>query len=350
MKILSMDQKRGYIELVVENDTDIWVLYTILEEKDLVSAKTTRDIKFESGSERVSMTLTVRVEKVEFQPFSDKLRIHGVIVEGPEEYGVKGKYHTLSIGIGDKITIWKEKWFEHQIKRLVERRALSRILVTLFDYYSVCIAIASEQGVKVLEESDSGVPSRKDRGSIDEFMKNYMFDLVDTIIKYIDNSGVNLVLIASPLDYAKKLKLLLAERRKDLKIYVDHVSSGDCSSLKETLARDSFKEIVRDAHFVKIQDILEEFKKLLIDKLEYVAYGLEEVEEMVLNNAVSKLLISEELIKSYETSIRARVENMLEEAYVRRAEIYIVPREHPVHVEIKGFGGVVAILRYPVYR
>lgn len=350
MKILDMDLKRGYVVVLLEDDTDVWVLYTVLDRNDLVSGRTTRDVKFESGSDRVAMTLTVRVENIEFQPFSDKLRIRGIVVDGPEEYGVKGKHHTLSIGIGDTVTVWKDRWLEHQIKRLTERRFLAKILISLFDHHGFCIAIASEQGVKVLEERESGVPSRKDHVQIEEFMKSYMDEIVDFIVRWVSVTGVDTVLISSPLDYAKKLSHVLREKKRDVRVYVDHVSSGDCSSLKEALSRNMFREIVRDAHLVKIQDTLEEFKKLLVETPEYVAYGLDEVEEMVLNNAVSKLLVSEELIRTYECDTRARVEKIMEEAYIRRAEIYVVPRDHPTHVEVRGFGGILAVLRYPVYR
>ena len=46
------------------------------------------------------MILTVRVEAVEFQAFTTRLRIRGIVIEGPEKYGVVGKNHTHSIEPG----------------------------------------------------------------------------------------------------------------------------------------------------------------------------------------------------------------------------------------------------------
>ena len=80
------------------------------ETGDLVRASTYRreDVKTDKvrpeRGEKVRVTLTVRVEGVEFQAFSDRLRITGVIVEGPQDLG---RHHTLNVAPEDVLSVIK---------------------------------------------------------------------------------------------------------------------------------------------------------------------------------------------------------------------------------------------------
>ncbi|MCK5635971.1 MAG: pelota family protein, partial [Thermoplasmatales archaeon] len=125
MKVIFKDLKHGEIKLVPENLDDIWHLYNIIDENDLVRAVTFRtdeqkDDKIRSKkSEKKRMKLGIRVSEVKFHEFSDRLRIHGTIEEGPQDLG---SFHTLNI-TADKMnsfSIVKEQWKDHQLQRIDE--------------------------------------------------------------------------------------------------------------------------------------------------------------------------------------------------------------------------------------
>src|SRR5205809_1038343 len=104
MRVLHRDPKTGEIKVRVENPDDLWHLHNLLQPSDLVRASTYRreDVKTDKlrpeRGEKVRVTLTIRVEDVEFQAFSDRLRVSGVIVEGPQDLG---RHHTLNVGVDD---------------------------------------------------------------------------------------------------------------------------------------------------------------------------------------------------------------------------------------------------------
>ena len=82
MKVIFKDLKHGEIKLVPENLDDIWHLYNIVDEGDLVRAVTFRtveegkDDKIRSKkSDKKRMKLGITVEEVKFHEFSDRLRI-----------------------------------------------------------------------------------------------------------------------------------------------------------------------------------------------------------------------------------------------------------------------------------
>ncbi len=354
MRILDQDLKKGYIEVMLENDDDLWVLYNVIEPGDIVTAKTTREVKFGEGgsSRRIPMVLSIKVKKLEFQPFTDRLRIRGVVVEGPEEYGIKGKYHTLNITPGSRLVIWKNKWFKHQLDRLTKTSSVrSPVLIVVLDYDEACIALLGEQGVKVLDELSSNLPGKDDPKGFTTYLNRYLEETVKRISEEAERYDAKVIVVASPGDLAKHVVKLIREKKLGFnKIYQDSVSIGGCNGLNEILRRDSVKKAVEEISIIKAQEIVEEFKQLLVKEPLLTAYGVNDIEYAIKNNAVEKMVVSSGLIRSYDEDMRRKINELLEEAYRRKARIIIVPSNSDVGREVEGFGGIIAILRYPLPR
>ena len=75
-------------------------------------------VRAERG-EKKRMILGIRVEKVEFGEFDIRLRLIGVIEEGPQDVG---SYHTLIMEEGELVSIIKPQWKPSQLERV--RRAV----------------------------------------------------------------------------------------------------------------------------------------------------------------------------------------------------------------------------------
>ncbi|MDD4308038.1 MAG: mRNA surveillance protein pelota, partial [Thermoplasmata archaeon] len=93
MRIVHKDFNTGEIKLRIQNMDDLWHLYNVIENGDLVFALTARrdetraDVLRAERAEKKKMRLGIRVEKVEFHEFAEWLRIHGTIEEGPQDIG-----------------------------------------------------------------------------------------------------------------------------------------------------------------------------------------------------------------------------------------------------------------------
>lgn len=122
MKILEFDRNKKHAKFKVESQLDLWHLQKILEPKDLVSAKTVRTIFLQREEKKekckkVSVVLTVKMEKLDFHEYLKKLRIIGKIIEAPEDIQL-GDYHTIEIGVGDVLSVTKTVWKTEQIERI----------------------------------------------------------------------------------------------------------------------------------------------------------------------------------------------------------------------------------------
>lgn len=352
MRILEKDLKKGYIKVVAEDQDDLWALYNIIKPGDRVTAATTRDVKHEEGgsSRRIPMILTIEVKALEFQPFTERLRIRGIVVEGPERFGVKGHHHTLNIEPGKPLIIWKDEWSKNELEimnRFTSRK--QRILLVAFDYDEASVALLTEQGVRLLEDFASNIPGKREPALFQKGLENYLSSLSEKIAGYIDRFNTDIVVIASPGDLQRRVAKRIRERKR-INIITDTVSIGGQSGIRELLRRDSIREAIKEISIIKAQKILDEFHRLLSKNSDMVAYGIDDVEYSVRYNAVDKLLVSEELLRVYDEELRRRVSSVLDEAYKRRAEIIIVPHNSDVGIEIEGLGGIIAILRYPLNK
>src|ERR1051326_2410632 len=120
MRILKQDADAQLLALRPDTIDDLWHLSHLLDKGDLATALTWREpaaakAQATAKVEKGPRTLTVRVESAEF---TNRLRIPGPIVDGPQDHGM---YHTLTIEPLAEVTLVKPRgWKDHQLQRVKE--------------------------------------------------------------------------------------------------------------------------------------------------------------------------------------------------------------------------------------
>ncbi len=339
MKIVEKDLKKGLVRVRLESEDDLWVLKTVVKEGDVVISSTMRDVKVDGeGKRRLPMRLAIRVKSLHFQPFSGRLRIHGVVVDGPEEYGLRGSHHTFNVDVGGEVEIVKEVWSTSELRRL--ERAVGRgfkALVVAMDFDEIAIAMLCNQGVNYLiDKSLPGISKAgKDPGSVEVIVDS----AVDLIVKVLENVRADILIIGSP-SFIKDLVADKLGRLVSVKILRDSASCGGRSGVEELLRRDNVKKLLREVNAVEAEEIFEEFMELLVKSPGRVAYGIKDVKLAAESNAVDKLLLTEDLLGD------DVVEEVLDLVEGKGGVVRIVGSEFPVSSRLKGLGGMIAILRY----
>ncbi|MEM0085440.1 MAG: mRNA surveillance protein Pelota [Zestosphaera sp.] len=347
MKIIDKDLRKGWVKVRIEDVDDLWILKNIIKAGDVVVSKTLRDVKVDGeGKRRLPMTLAIKVEKLYFQPFASRLRIHGIIVEGPEEYGLRGSHHTLNVDVGSEITLFKESISQALLRRLesLSNRRRFRALLVAADFDEVSLAILYDQGIRFL--NDLTLPGiRSDDESSIESMATL---IAEEVVRYLESEKIDFLIVGSPTVLREALTKELKTRIKSkLKIFTDSVSIGGRAGIQELLKRDSVKGLLQEFVIVEGEEILEKFLKLLTSDPERIAYGLRDVEFAALSNAVDILLVSEDLLTSDEYERIEKIFNVVEE---KGGSVRIIPAESPLALKLKGFGGVIALLRFALPR
>jgi len=345
MKVIFKDLKHKEIKLVAENLDDIWHLYNIVDEGDLIRAVTFRtdeqqDDKIRSKkTEKKRMKLGIRVEKIAFHEFSDRLRIQGTIEEGPQDLG---SYHTLNIDADkmEPISIIKEEWKHYQLDRIdeaVTQRLQSQLVFVSLDEDTATIAILRQSGIQQIADITSH-RSGKLYESIDT-QQQYFGEILSVLKTYITKK-TPLVVIGPGFTRDHFLKYGKEKHSELFEHCTTHPTGhSGMNGIHETLKQGIVEQITKhnrvslETQF--IEQLFEEIKK---DGL--ATYGKKEVEEAISKGAVERLLISDTFLRSTEG------EKLLTAARTTQSAFTIINTMHEAGKKFEGIGGIAAFLRF----
>lgn len=347
MKIIFKDMKHGEIKLVPENLDDIWHLYNVIDEKDLVRAISYRteeqkDDKIRSKkSEKKRMKLGIRVSEVKFHEFSDRLRIHGTIEEGPQELG---SFHTLNIDSEkmEPLSIIKDNWKDYQIQRIEEAVKLRNQEIIIFvslDEDDATIAVLRQSGVQFITEISS-----KRSGKMFESKDTNPEFFGDIISVVKTNKKMDSTIVIVGPGFTKDHFLKFA-KEKDAQLFEKCIVHGTgqpgMNGINEAIKTGIIEQITKENRVVQETTLIEKLFSE-IKKNGLATYGKNEVKNALLNGAVERILITDNLIRS------GTGEDLLKLAKQNNSEFTIINTMHEAGKKIEGIGGIGALLRFKI--
>lgn len=353
MRILELDEKRGILEVQIEDFTDIFVLWNFIRKGDIVEASTYRKIKFESGDvERIKLKLRIKVERIGFQEMSEVLKISGPILEGPDKYVSIGSYHTITVKKGMKLRIYREHGFDSEdLEILQEAEILSKIspiVIVAVERDEATVAILFSTKLNVVSTIYQTLSYKEARN--EKALKNMFFKkIAEVVSNIISQYAVSGIIIAGPGLVKNELKdFILKHLKFDKKISIltDQAGSGTLSGIHEVLKRGTALRIVENH---KIAISMQDYEKFLMhlgrgDNKAY--YGLDVIEKLVSWGAVDRIYMVSDLIINDETHEKSL--GVIREARKNGAKVEIISPNHPLYENIKSFGGIIALLKYPI--
>jgi protein pelota len=347
MKVVFKDLKHGEIKIIPENLDDIWHLYNIVEEGDLVRAITFRtdeqkDDKIRSKkAEKKRMKVGIRVSEVRFHEFSDRLRIHGKIEEGPQELG---SFHTLNIDADkmDKLSIIKEQWKDHQLQRIDDAVKLSQKAILTFvslDEDIATIAVLRHSGVQWITDIDS---KRSGKMYESKDTENEYFGEIISVVRTNKTKDSTLVIVGPGFT---KEHFIKHGKEKEPQLFEKFIVHGTGHSgmngVQEAIKTGVVEQITKENRVVFETNLVE---KLFgeIKKNGLATYGEQEVKNALMNGAVERLLIIDVFVR------KENGEELLKLAKQNNSEFTIINTMHEAGKKIEGIGGVGALLRFKI--
>lgn len=336
MKVLYKNLKDGEIKLLIQNTDDCWHLYNIIEEGDLASAFTYRtksqpdDKKREGKGEKERMYLTIRVTEVSFQKFSDRLRVQGIIEEGPQDLG---KHHTFNLKVGDEIKI-KKDWKKYHLKRIEDAVNASKqpsVVVLSMDDDAATIAVLHQYGVEKIADIYSGRTGKFYEDKSDK--KNYYGEVLSKIKEF------NLPTVIVGPGFAKENFASFAREREDLNFIVEGTGHAGMAGVKEAINRGIIERIAEESALARESRLVEALLEG-IAKNGAVTYGKDEVKKAIEMGAVEKVIVIIKMVRDNE--------DLLEMAEKMGAKVYTISDVHEGGEKLSALGGIAAFLRYKI--
>ncbi len=346
MKLLKKELRfnEGELSLIAESLDDLWHLKYILEPGDMVYAFTKRRIEGATDklrpekADKKTVRLGIKVEKVEFHKFSNRLRVHGIIAEGIDE----GAYHTLNIEDGTNLSVVK-KWKNDQLERIKEAEIASKrpkVIIAMIEEGEACIGVVRQFGV---EESSS---LRQSLGKGEGNKRNEFFGELASQLKWAAEK-VDAVILAGPgftkEDFLDFLKVKEAEIAK--KVVLEDTSSIGISGFQEVLRRGAVDRIMEESRIGREAQLIEELiRELSIDGK--AAYGMQDVKNAQNLGAIEFLLITDELLRTQRED--NSIDGFLKDVEHAQGKIVVFSTEFEPGKKLESLGGIAAILRFKV--
>jgi len=365
---ISAKDGSGSIVIRCEVPEDLWHLYNLLQEKqgDMVKSTTFRKVTKESStgsvtSNKVRLKLKIEVEKVEFDPDSEEIRLSGPNREESEHVKM-GAYHTLSLGLNMNFTVEKLCWDQVFLDRLEEasnpeRGAEVAAVVMAPGLAHVCLVTSHMTLCK--QKIDMSIPKKRAGSSNHSKATSRFYEAVyRAILQYVDFEKIKCVLIASP-GFVKDdfYKYLVTESvRRDDRPFIENKSkfvlckssSGHKHALEEVFSDSAIMSRLTETKFTKEVEILNRFMRLIDTNPDKAYYGYLHVNQANEEMAIEHLLVTDELFRSTDIATRKKYVSLVESVRERGGNVFIFSTLHVSGSQLQQVSGVAAILRFPL--
>ncbi|WP_455277155.1 mRNA surveillance protein pelota [[Eubacterium] cellulosolvens] len=357
MKILKKDLKHGIVKLNLTNLDDLWALYGIISSKDRIYARTTRELKIDKpgrpSSRRVPVFLGINVEKVYFDKEVTRLRIHGKVIDAPEDLNIKGKYHTLNLIVGESLTVVKDYWHKHQLKNLQDlTKEEGSVIIVAIDAEECCIALNRIYGIQVKAEINSKLPGKLETEQREAVLVEY-FKSINKILDRIYTENKGKIVIVGPGFTKENFMRYIKNTNKELAIAietVDNVSNGGISGVYEAIRVGIVNKVLKRIRVVKETALVEEVFRRLGASTGDIAFGLDEVAEDALIGAIDTILVCDDTLRRQADEDRSNLVEVIRNVEEKSGRAVIISNMHEAGAKLKSLGGVAALLRYPRHQ
>lgn len=355
MKILEIDQKHREIIVKPENLNDLWTLYNIISEGDEISARTQRRVVLKEGSkgERKVMKLKLKVETIAFHEFSNRLRVKGKILEGPDDFVSYGSYHTFNIEKLQKITIVKEKWSNYELKRLKESSKFENnfiILLVAIETGLATIALITNFSHKRVATIKTHIPGKRYQQT---YRNKALLEFYEGIGKVVKENlkihDVNLIIICGPgntkdnfVDHLRKT----LDPSYSTRIEICHASSGTESAIIETLKSKKLAKLKKEVKILQETVLIESVIAQFALDADLIVIGMDEVSSASERGAIKQLLIADVMIRGASKDHKLKIEEIITNVENAGGAINIMSSENVAGDQLVNLGSLVGILRY----
>ena len=357
MKILEIDKKYENISVRTENLNDLWTLFNVIDKNDEVSARTHRRVVLKEGSkgERKQMNLKLNVESVSFHEFSNRLRVKGTILEGPEDFVSYGTYHTFNIEPGQKLTIKKERWLKSEIKRLKKPSNFEtdfNMLMIAIETGLATIALITNFSHNRIATIKKNIPGKRYEQSFrNKAYEEFFSDVSRILSEKIKSVKINTIIICGPGSTKDRFDQFIKQKAQipNLpKIYCIHASSGTESAILETMKSKELKSLKENVKVLLETERIEEIMQLFATNSDLIVIGFDEISNAIEKGAVKELFCADILIRGAIKEKKLQIERILNGVEKVGGKIHILSSEHPTGQQIIDLGSLVAILRYKI--
>ncbi|MDE1842325.1 MAG: pelota family protein [Thaumarchaeota archaeon] len=336
------------VSLIPEESDDLFTLRRIIDGGDKIVGDTSRVVKQEKDfarpdkGERIKIRVALDVEKISIDDVVDRLRVQGTILESDNQSVSKGAHHSLTLKIGDAITLTKKNWTEIGKKLVFGKKDHGAFVLVSVDTTDCGLGRLSGTHLKLLPNMYSGASGKryKTKFNIEEFFKD-VSSAVSTIIRDGDD-----IIVFGPGETKKRLVNFLGEI-PSVKVHkiqvVDGIDASGEDGIYTFIKSEIMKQTLHESKIAKVSSILDETMARANKKSNKFTMGFEETSRANSAGAVESMVFSD---KIFENQDEDKVIEFLNQVEAKGAQVYAVDSTTDAGLRVSSLGGVVSLLRF----
>lgn len=341
MRILKIDRKNNYFEVIADNFDDLWHIEKLIEPGDVVSGSSERKIKPKQEGDKPrkeKVFVEIEAERAEFHEASNQLRVQGIVLASkPEELVELRSHHTLEVEPGAKIAVRKKALKNYHIERLERAKKATgreKILAVIMDDDEAEIYAITDTGAELKVRILSGKTGK--RYAQQEKGNTYF----DEILKKASEGGAKKIVVAGPGFEKQKLDKYARDKKLGLPIIVESVNDVGTSGLNELMNSGKVDKLLEGMHSAEEAKAVERVLIGLGNGMS--AIGLKEVKEAVQAGAAEEVVVQEKMVSEK----RQEAGEILDAAEQLGTKVTFVASKSDAGKKLGGLGGIAAVLRY----
>ncbi|HSB49800.1 MAG TPA: mRNA surveillance protein Pelota, partial [Nitrosopumilaceae archaeon] len=266
----------------------------------------------------------------------------GTITESDSEAVQKGSHHSLTLKIGEAVTLTKKNWTSVEKKLIFGKKEDQSFLLIAIDTADCGIGRLSGTHLKLMPNMYSGAGGKRYKS---KFNIETFFDDVEGAISSSVREG-DLIVIFGPGETKKKLGNYLAETptgKKHKIQVVEGIDSGGEDGIYTFIKSETMKQVMSQSKIAKVAKIIDEIMLLVNKKSNKFTMGYDETSKANDAGAVESLIFSD---KIFEKQDEDQVIEFLNQAEGRGVEIFSVDSTTDVGLRVSSLGGIISLLRF----
>jgi protein pelota len=362
MIIKEAKESSGKAYFVIPEDADdLLTLSRIIENGDYVFADTTRVIKKvkefarPDKGERIKVRVSVRVENISLDDMVDRLRITGIITNTDNELVPRGIHHSLTVQVGDTITIDKNrKWNDVETNILKRSGNSTNFILVAIDAQEAAVAKISGTHLKIIPNIYSGQSGKryqhaaKNNPNIEIFFDDIAKTIQSIFSAAEEEKNNSTIIIFGPGETKRRFYNLLVEKHKLEKGKVSLIDGVDVAGedgIFVFLRSPAIKEAMSSSKLATVSSILDEIMRLVHKGDAKFAMGMQEVSNAASIKAIEYLVFSDSIFKTIDENDVVKLLNLVES---QGAKSFAVDSSTDIGWRVSSLGGIVALLRYSI--
>jgi protein pelota len=347
--------------LIPQDADDLFSIRRILSRDDLVVASTTRVIKQEKEhsrpdrGERISVKVWLRVDSLGFDKMVDRLRIKGIITSASSELVPRGSHHSLTIGIGDNITVEKKRdWLPYE-KNIINRFSdTSLYLLVAVDLQECAVAKLSGTHLGIVPNIYSGQSGKRYHVQTSKTGEpEHFFDEIIKVVKSqlsvedIEHSS-DKVIIFGPGETKKRLYNFLVRKDKglaNLSSVIEGIDVAGEDGILLFVRSPRMKEVMENSKISTVLSLLDEIMIFVSRGENRFAMGFADVSKAATLRAVESVIFSSSIFGTVEEDELVKLLNTIEG---QGASAFATDSSTDIGMRVSSLGGIVSVLRFQI--